>query len=120
MNTIIITVGNEHTAAGKTIATVQSSGKLSAVNYRDKQTYTTEAQLDPKVTGALLKSLQDQSGNRTDRPGVPDEVRYRFELDDKLVLEIWDNDLEEHRELYPLVKRVKSVLYKQSDGMILL
>ncbi len=108
---------------GEWVLAVDGAGKMTIKHNTHGEIVTYGPYDLTAAEGASLRELVDAAEldavDFPSRPGVPDEVSYRFEVHRKgedIVLGVWKNDAREHDDLAALVN-YSGTLIKQYTGV---
>ncbi len=106
---------------GEWIFSLVRNGRLHVEQYvadqkKHDKFYTLNPAEDDKCW-ACIDALQFPSLKGSDRPGVPDEPKYRFLLDDgsrQTDVKIWANDAGDRPDVKKLVDLIKEIIHRYS------
>jgi hypothetical protein len=123
--TVVVTAGIAALEHGQTRLELTGPDKVLVVNRKDGEETRTEGDLAENDTFELLRSLIEvTSRQQRERPGIPDEARYRIEVlkagQVLAVLEAWEGQLEEDPSASELLQRLRDIVARVTDHKILL
>jgi hypothetical protein len=122
---LVVSVGQEEFEHGRTRLHVEPNGSVRVDNvaFGDKREF--ETRLGEADVAELFRSVAlGLPSKRHDRPGVPDEARYRFEISrgDRLVasMELWEGELEKEPQARSVLERLRELAASASERAVLL
>jgi hypothetical protein len=123
--TFVVTAGIAASEHGQTRLELMGPNKVLVVNRKDDEETRTEGDLPEKDTIELFGSLAEMTSRRqTERPGIPDEARYRIEVlkagQVRATLEAWEGQLEEDPSASELLQRLRGIVARVTDDAVLL
>lgn len=125
---VVVEVGHEELEHGRVRAELSGDGTLLVTRLLEGKHDRFEHKLDPKQAGETIQRADDlariaPTRDRAYRP-VPDEALYRIEIrhagDEPIVVEVWQNELEENDEARRLVQQLGEQVERASDGRAIL
>lgn len=125
---VVVEVGNEELEHGRVRAELLADGTLVVTRTAEGKEDHFEQTLDRKQAEETIRSADALARlaplrDRAYRP-VPDEALYRIELvssdEDTVVVEVWQNELDEHEEARRLVQQLGRQVERASDGRAVL
>lgn len=121
---LAVSVGHAHLQHGRTVLELLRSGGVIIRNVEDTDERRFETSLPSDKLTSLLQMAAQLAHRRSARPGIPDEARYRFEvqghLGETIVAELWESELEQDRALRDLLHELRSIVTRGSGGEVLL
>ena len=122
---LIVTVGNADFELGRTRVELDETGVVVVVSQQADKERSTAGQVSVDEAKAILRSVPlavEKDGS--DRPGIPDEARYEFEVIDagRTIVEaaLWEGQIEgspSGRKLIEALRRIVSEV--AGDGVVL-
>lgn len=125
---VVVEVGHEELEHGRVRAELSANGTLLVTRLVEGKHDQYEHKLDAKQAEETIQRADDlgriaPSRDRAYRP-VPDEALYRIEIrhagDEPIVVEVWQNELEENEEARRLVQQLGEQVERASDGRAIL
>ena len=125
---VVVEVGNEELEHGRVRAELLADGTLLVTRAAEGKQDRFEQTLDRKQAEETIRRADALARlaplrERGYRP-VPDEALYRIELvsggADTVVVEVWQNELDEHEEARRLVQQLGQQVERASDGRAIL
>ena len=128
LDAVVVEVGHEDLEHGRVRAELRTDGELIVTKAFAGKRDNFEGRVDKEGAEETVRSADDLAriAPREDRryQPVPDEALYRIEIrragDEPLVVEVWQNELEEHDEARRLVQRLGEQVTRASDGQAVL
>jgi hypothetical protein len=125
---VMVEVGHEELEHGRVRAELFADGTLLVTRLFEGKRDRFEYEVDPKEAEETIRRADDlariaPAQDREYRP-VPDEALYRIELvhagDEPIVVEVWQNELDENDEARRLVQQLGTQVERASDGRAIL
>lgn len=125
---VVVEVGHEALEHGRVRAELFADGTLLVTRLLEGTRDRFEAKVGPEQAEEAIRRADDlariaPARDRAYRP-VPDEALYRIELkhadDDPIVIEVWQNELDENDEARRLVQQLGEQVERASDGRAIL
>lgn len=125
---VVVEVGNEELEHGRVRAELQADGTLNITRVLEGKRDMFEHKVGAEEAGETIRRADSLARlaprrDRAYRP-VPDEALYRIELvsagEDRIVVEVWQNELDQHEEARKLVQQLGEQVERASDGRAIL
>jgi hypothetical protein len=125
---VVVEVGNEELEHGRVRAELRANGTLHVTRMLEGKQDSFEHKVGPEEAGETIRRADSLARlaprrERAYRP-VPDEALYRIELvsadESPIVVEVWQNELDEHEEARRLVQQLGEQVERASDGRAIL
>jgi hypothetical protein len=125
---VVVEVGHEELEHGRVRAELHADGELIVTKVFEGKSEHFEGRFGKQEAEETINRADDlariaQVEDRRYQP-VPDEARYRIEIvragDEPLVVEVWQNELEENEEARRLVQQLGEQVTRASDGQAIL
>lgn len=125
---VVVEVGHEELEHGRVRAELSADGTLLVTRLSEGKRDQFEGKVGPEQAEETIRRADDLARiaperDRAYRP-VPDEALYRIELqhagDDPIVVEVWQNELDENDEARRLVQQLGEQVERASDGRAIL
>jgi hypothetical protein len=127
-DSVVVEVGHEELEHGRVRAELRADGALTVTKVFEGKSDNFEGRFGKEEAEETIRRADDlariaQVEDRRYQP-VPDEARYRIEIlragDEPLVVEVWQNELEENDEARRLVQQLGEQVTRASDGQAIL
>lgn len=125
---VVVEVGNEELEHGRVRAELRANGTLHVTRVLEGKQDLFEHKVGAEEAGETIRRADALARlapmrDRGYRP-VPDEALYRIELvnagESPIVVEVWQNELDEHEEARRLVQQLGEQVERASDGRAIL
>jgi hypothetical protein len=127
-DSVVVEVGHEELEHGRVRAELTADGTLLVTKQYEGKHDRFDAKIGPEQAQETIQRADDlariaPARDRGYRP-VPDEALYRIELlhagDEPIVVEVWQNELDENDEARRLVQQLGEQVERASDGRAIL
>lgn len=125
---VVVEVGNEELEHGRVRAELLADGTLRIMRVLEGKQDRFEHKVGAEQAAETIRRADSLARlapmrDRAYRP-VPDEALYRIELvttgKDAIVVEVWQNELDQHEEARKLVQQLGEQVERASDGRAVL
>lgn len=124
---LTVAVGHEDLEHGRVHAELYDDGTLLVTKAYAGERQRFSGRIDPEVAEEAHRRADDLARVSRERSGhtpVPDEALYRIELrgsgDEPLLVEVWQNELDDRDDARRLVRALRDAVARVSDGQALL
>lgn len=122
---LIVTVGNADFELGRTRVELEETGVVVVVSRQADKERSTAGQVSVDEAKAILRSVPlavEKEG--ADRPGIPDEARYEFEVTDagRTIVEaaLWEGQIEGSPSGRKLIEALRRIVFEVAGDEVVL
>lgn len=122
---LIVTVGNADFELGRTRVELDETGAVVVVSQQADKERSTAGQVSVDEAKAILRSVPlavEKEG--ADRPGIPDEARYEFEVTDagRTIVEaaLWEGQIEGSPSGRKLIEALRRIVFEVAGDEVVL
>lgn len=122
---LIVTVGNVDFDLGRTRLELDETGAVVVVSQQGDDQRSTEGRVSDEEAKAILRSVPlaiEKDGR--DRPGIPDEARYRFEVmaGERTIVDeaLWEGQVEDSPSSRKLMESLRRIVLEVAGDKVVL
>ena len=122
---LIVTVGNVDFDLGRTRLELDETGAVMVVSQQGDDQRSTEGRVSDEEAKAILRSVPlaiEKDGH--DRPGIPDEARYRFEVKagGRTIVDeaLWEGQVEGSPSTRKLIESLRRIVFEVAGDQVVL
>lgn len=122
---LIVTAGNADFELGRTRVELEETGVVVVVSRQADKERSTAGQVPVDEAKAILRSVPlavEKEG--ADRPGIPDEARYEFEVTDagRTIVEaaLWEGQIEGSPSGRKLIEALRRIVFEVAGDEVVL
>jgi hypothetical protein len=122
---LVVVVGNPEVEHGRTRLAVEAGGTVTVSNTTAGKETAFAGQIEPAEAAGLVRAVPDVGRAAPDKQlGIPDEARYRFEVErDGRAVEtilLWESQLEDTEQGRALMTSLRRIVGEVSDRTVVL
>jgi len=122
---LIVTVGSVDFDLGRTRLELDETGEVLVVSQQGDDQRSTEGRVSDEEAKAILRSVPlaiEKDGR--DRPGIPDEARYRFEVmaGERTIIDeaLWEGEIEGSPSTRKLIESLRRIVAEVAGDQVVL
>jgi hypothetical protein len=122
---LIVTVGSVDFDLGRTRLELDETGEVLVVSQQGDDQRSTEGRVSDEEAKAILRSVPlaiEKDGR--DRPGIPDEARYRFEVmaGGRTIVDeaLWEGEVEGSPSTRKLIETLRRIVVEVAGDQVVL